>query len=281
MPSVLPLSAAIAARTERIEIGTGLLLAPLYPGLRLAEDSATVDLISGGRLILGLGLGWLDWEFEALGVPMSERVSRTELAIATCRQAWGPGLVDHAGVAVTPKPARHGGPPIWIGAEAEPAVRRAARLADGWMASEPSPEAFEGQLAWLRDELQGCGRDAEPFQIAGYWPVFVWDDPAEAWERVRPFFRYMEWKYEDAVDARGRLAELPSPPPATADDLEGLRRTMICGTPSQVAERLGELSAIAGPNFTFVGRHYFAGMDLGTMRRATRLFVEQVIPRLR
>src|SRR5712692_3144451 len=136
-PSLLPLPAAIAARTRSILIGTGLLLAPLYPPLRLAEDAAVVDLLSQGRLVLGLGLGWLDWEFDALGVPLGERARLTEEAIRICRQGWGEGLVEGPGVAVHPKPARPGGPPIWLGGHVEPAVRRAARLADGWMAGEP------------------------------------------------------------------------------------------------------------------------------------------------
>lgn len=277
MPSLLPVSAAIAARTERVDIGTGLVLAPLYPPLRLAEDSATVDLISNGRFVLGLGLGWLDWEFEALGASMSERVKRTVEVIETCRQAWGEGLVEGAGVAVTPKPPRAGGPPIFIGAHVEPAIRRAARLADGWMAGEPSLKEFAEQMGWLSDELARHGR--EDFEVSGYWPVFTWDDD-DAWERVRPYLHYMEWKYEDAEEARGRLGPLPLPPELDSETEQQLRDSIICGTPDEVAEHVRMLGEIAGPRFTFVGRMYYPGMEREVMRRATRLFAEEVMPQL-
>jgi len=277
-PSLLPLSAAIAARTVRVDIGTGLVLAPLYPPLRLAEDSATVDLISRNRFILGLGLGWLDWEFEALGVPMSERVARTEEAIVTCRQAWGEGLVEERGVAVTPKPARPTGLPIWLGATAEPAVRRAARMADGWMASEPWEDGFAEQTSWLRDELSKEGR--EDFEVSGYWPVFTWDGD-DAWERVRDYLHYMEWKYEDSEFSKGRLTPPPMPPALDEEAESSLRNTIICGTPEEVTARIRALGQIAGPRFTFVGRMYYPGMDRNVMKRATQLFAEEVMPALR
>src|SRR3954467_1468635 len=131
MPSLLAVAAAVAARTERIEIGTGLLLAPLHDPGRLAEDAATVDLLSQGRLLLGLGMGWRAEEFEGFGIPMSERRTRLIDAVTILRQSWGDGLVTgskrrrYPGVSVRPKPFRPGGPPIWIVAVAEPAGGRA------------------------------------------------------------------------------------------------------------------------------------------------------------
>lgn len=280
MPSVLPVSAAIAARTQRVEIGTGLALAPLYDPIRLAEDAATIDAISGGRFLLGLGLGWLDWEFEALGTSLADRASAMEHAIRTAREAWGDGVLSDRGVAVTPKPARAGGPPIWIGAHAEPAVRRAARIADGFLAGEPTVEELERALGWVRDELERTGRDASTFDLGGYWPVFTWDDD-DAWEILRPSLHYMEWKYDDAAEAKGRLGDLPMPPPLDAEAEEALRSVAVVGTPDQVAERIRAFEEVAGDGFTFVGRCYFPGMDRDVMRRATRLFAEEVIPRLR
>jgi alkanesulfonate monooxygenase SsuD/methylene tetrahydromethanopterin reductase-like flavin-dependent oxidoreductase (luciferase family) len=280
MPSLLPLSAGIAARTSTIRIGTGLLLAPIYPPLRLAEDVATVDLISGGRFVLGLGLGWLRWEFEAFGVPYEERASRLERAISTCRQAWGDGVVGDAGVAVHPKPAHAGGPPIWLGAHVEKAVRRASRLADGFMASEPSADEFRMQVGWLRDEAERAGRSPDELTIAGYWPTFVWED-GDAWEVVKSYQHYSEWKYEDSMESKGRLGPLPSPPPLDAETEATIRAPMICGTPDEVTERIRELADIAAPRFHFVARLYYAGMPLDTMRESTRLFAERVAPALR
>ena len=279
-PSLLTLSAAIAARTQTIRVGTGLVLAPLYHPLRLAEDAAVVDLISGGRLVLGLGLGWLPWEFEALGIPFDERASLIERAIRTCQQAWGSGLVEGPGVSVEPKPARAGGPPIWVGAHHERAVRRAARMADGWMAGEPDLEEFRRQIAWFRDEGARAGRDPDALTVAGYWPVFVWEDD-RAWDLVRPFQHYSEWKYEDSLDAQGRLGPLPLPPPLDAKAEAELRRGTICGTPAEVTERILALVNIAGGRFCFVARLYYPGMDRDTMDHSTRLFAEEVAPALR
>jgi len=277
-PSLLPLSAAIGARTSAIEIGTGLLLAPMHHPIRLAEDAAVVDLISGGRFVLGVGHGWLPWELEAFGASMRDRARRTETAIDVCRRAWAGEPVD--GVRVTPAPARPGGPPIWIGAIREPAVRRAARIADGWMANRPDPETLRTAVGWLRDELQRTGRPDGAVEVAGHWPVFVDDDPERAWETVRPHVRYVEWKY-DVDDQRHRGGPPPGPPPLEPDEERQVRDLTLCGTADEIAGRIVELARIAGPRFHFVARLYYPGMDLDTMREAARRFAEVVIPRIR
>ena len=164
LPSLLPLSAAIAARTPPgARSAPALLLAPLHDPLRLAEDAAVTDLISGGRLTLGVGLGWREEEFAGLGVPLAQRVPRLVASLDTMRRAWRGELVaggqDRPAVPVRPRPAQPGGPPLWIGAMSEPAIRRAGRIADGFMATEVTPEMLASQVAWARESFRAHGRD--------------------------------------------------------------------------------------------------------------------------
>lgn len=107
-----------------MQLGSGLLLAPLHDPIRVAEDAAVVDLISHGRLVVGLGLGWRDEEFEAFGVPQGERVARLRDTVGTLRAAWSGGPTRRRAGAngyayVTPRPFEPGGPPIWIGGLSE------------------------------------------------------------------------------------------------------------------------------------------------------------------
>jgi len=286
LPSLLPFCAAIAARTTRIRIGTGLVLAPLYEPLRLAEDAAVVDLVSGGRLILGLGQGWRAEEFEALRIPLAERGRRLEDTVVVLRQAWGEGpvtgggLLAYPGVAVTPKPARVGGPPIWIGALAETAVRRAGRIADGFLATEVTPGSFAREVSWVREELERAGRDPQRFTFSLYLPTFAWDGP-DGWERVREHHHYVTWKYEDMEHARGRHGP-PQAPPRLTPALEAeLREGIVLGRPDEVADRIDRFRRAAGGDLHYIARLYWPGLDPGLQREALALFAEEVIPELR
>jgi alkanesulfonate monooxygenase SsuD/methylene tetrahydromethanopterin reductase-like flavin-dependent oxidoreductase (luciferase family) len=278
MPSLLPVCAAIAARTTTVRIGTALLLAPLIDPLRLAEDAATVDLLAAGRLVLGLGLGWREEEFTALGIDPSERVPRLERAFEVLRVAWGDGLVD--GVSVTPKPAQPGGPPLWIGALAERAVRRAGRIADGFMATEVTPESFAEQVRWTREELERAGRDPDDFVYSLHLPTFAW--PGEdAWERVREHHWYITWKYEDMEEARGRTPPSAPLPPLPASREAELKQSIVLGTPEAVAEQIDAFRQAAGGDLHYIARLYWPGMDAALQREAMAVFAEDVLPRVR
>ncbi len=277
MPSLLPMCAAIAARTSRVEIGTGLLLIPLHDPLRIAEDVAAVDLISRGRLILGLGLGWRAEEFEGFDVPPGERAGRLEDAVSVLRGAWAGEPVSGEGseVIVTPRPRRAGGPPIWIGASAERAVRRAGRIADGFIASGDMPEAFGEQVRWAMDE-----RGGRPFAVGLHMSTFAWNGP-DAWELIRPHLRYVSWKYDDMEDARLRSGPSIAPPPMTAEEEGALRDEIVLGTPPEVAERIRGYEDTAGTELHFMADLYWPGMEPSLQRETMRIFAEEVAPLLR
>jgi probable F420-dependent oxidoreductase len=131
--------AAIASRTQHILLGTGVLLLPLYHPMMVAEEGAMVDMISGGRLILGVGAGYAPEEFAAFGNSLKERGGRMEEGTVLLRRLWTEEKVTHHGkfyrvdnATVAPRPVQRPRPPIWFGAWAEPAIRRAARLGDAW-----------------------------------------------------------------------------------------------------------------------------------------------------
>lgn len=284
LPSVLPLGAAIAARTERVTIGTALLLAPLHEPLRIAEDAAVVDLISDGRTILGIGLGWRAEEFEGLGIPLAGRAKRLEDTIAVLRQAWSGALVtggdpSRKSVPVRPLPARPHGPPIWVGAMSEPAIRRAGRLADGFMATEVTPSTLGDQAALARESRAAAGREDE-LAISVHLPTFAWNGD-DAWERVRDYQRYVAWKYDDMDQARGRTGA-PSPPPPLTPDLESaLREQIVLGRPAEVAERIAQFQDAINGDLHYIARLYWPGMEASLQREAMAIFAEEVIPRLR
>lgn len=286
LPALLPMCAAIAARTKSLRVGTGVVLAPFYDPIRLAEDAAVVDLIASGRLVLGLGIGWRQEELEVFGIPSGERGRRLEDAVAILRQAWSHGAVvgtpgrAYPAVAVTPKPAGDSGPPIWIGAMTERAVRRAGRIADGFMATEVTPSSFAEQVAWALEERERAGLDADGFALALHVPVFAWRG-ADAWERICDSHHYVTWKYLDMEEARSRTGA-PALPPALGGAGEAeLRSQILVGAPQEVAEGLDAFRRAAGDRIHLIARLYWPGLDPPVQREAMEVYAEDVMPLLR
>jgi probable F420-dependent oxidoreductase len=176
----LPTLAAIAARTERLKLGTNVLVLPHRNPVVLARELATVDVLSGGRLLPAGGLGIdLPGELEATGVDRSERGRRTEESLAVIKALWGAAPVTHRGsfwsltdVTLSPAPVRRK-LEFWLGGRAPAALRRIGRVADGWLASFVSPGELGAGIAIIRDAAADAGRSID----ADHYGTLVFSAP--------------------------------------------------------------------------------------------------------
>jgi probable F420-dependent oxidoreductase len=162
----------VAALTRRIRLGTGLMLVPLHNPLILAKRLATLDQLSGGRLIAGFGIGWLAEEYDALGVPFRERGVRADEYLRILQTLWAPGAASFQGrfhsftdVHSNPKPVVPAGVPIVIGGHSRAAMRRTARYGQGLFLLRQTPERAAELLGILADEAKEAGRDIGDFEI--------------------------------------------------------------------------------------------------------------------
>jgi probable F420-dependent oxidoreductase len=176
-PEAMVALARLSAVTERVRIGTSALVLPLYPPAVVAKQVADLDRATGGRVILGVGVGGeYPQEFRACRVPLGERGPRCDEAIGLLRRLWTGDEVTHGGpryamadVRVHPPPAQPGGPPVVVAGRKAPAMRRAATLGDGWMPYLFSPRRYAESVATIRAAAARAGRD-----LAGFgWYVFV------------------------------------------------------------------------------------------------------------
>ncbi len=159
----------LAGVTERIALGTSVVILPYRSPIPVAKLLASVDVLSGGRLIVGAAIGWLEGEFDALGVPFKERVSRSEEALELFRTLWTqeqPQIETRRhrldGVRFSPMPLQKPRPPLYVGGNSEGALRRVARLGDGWHATATTREAFRQGVDTLRRFWKDAGREGEP-----------------------------------------------------------------------------------------------------------------------
>jgi probable F420-dependent oxidoreductase len=284
MASLLPMSAAMAARTEHIEIGTGVVLAPLHHPLRLAEDAATVQLISGGRFTLGLGLGWMPIEFDALGASLRTRGRAMDEILEILPRAWSGEPFHHTGRVyefpeIGVRPAPDTPIPIVIGGGADAAVRRAARHAQGFF-SNASPARLAEQVRWASDEMEKIGRDPATFRWIYYIVMVPGADPVAAWEAGGRHVAAMRWKYSDMEASATRRGPLPQVPELTSKADEKLRRATLLGSGEDIAAQVAEIRSNVGVELDLVARSYFPTMSYAQQRELMEHLANDVAPLL-
>ena len=194
-PEAMVALAWLAARTERVRVGTAILLLPLYPPAIVAKQVADLDRATGGRVTLGVGVGGeYPGEFRACEVPVHERGPRTDEAIPLLRRLWSGEPVTHHGrfhsiddVRIHPPPAQTGGVPIVVAGRQPAAMRRAARLGDGWMPYLYSPRRYATSVETIRETAAQEGRDLDAFEWFAFVFVNVDDDGDRAREEAARF----------------------------------------------------------------------------------------------
>jgi probable F420-dependent oxidoreductase len=233
----LTLLATYAATTSRVRLGTAVYLLALRPAAIAAKITSTLDVLSGGRLIFGVGVGGENpKEFELCGVPHGERGARVSEAIDAIRALWRDTPASFKGrftrfdgVSIDPKPVQRPGPPIWIGGRSDAALARAGRQGDGWVSYVVQPERYAQSLDKIRSAAQQAGRKLDHFAAAHLAFVTVGRDYETA---KAAWVKFLTKRY--------------------AQDFEPLAKKYgIIGTPEQCAEQIDKFRA-AGCNYVIV-----------------------------
>ncbi|QYG94018.1 LLM class flavin-dependent oxidoreductase [Iamia sp. SCSIO 61187] len=224
LPSALTMAAAVAARTERVQIWVSAVAAPLHDPLHLAEEATVVDLISGGRFTVVLANGYVPDEFALFDVPLGERAARTTEAVEVLRASRTGEPFPFRGRTVRLTPAPEGppgraGPTVLLGGSGPAAARRAARIADGFQPS--TPEAWE---VYRAERLARGKADPGDYLAQPTGFLHVADDPDAAWEVIRPHARHEAESYGRWAAAAG-MDGATGYQPLADDDVDGLRES--------------------------------------------------------
>jgi len=217
----------LAAVTKTIRLSSGILIAPQRQTGLIAKQAAEVDVLSGGRLRLGIGVGWNPVEYEALGTEWKTRGARQAEQIEVLRRLWSGEPVDYkgrfhdlVGVNIVPAPVQQS-IPIWVGGSSDAAVKRAARLGDGWMPIMAPDAEAEEKLALLRRELRVHGRENAAFGLEGWLRMNepdpeLWAAAAQGWQRLGadyvmlyPMFRMAS--IDEQIETLRRFKEVAVP----------------------------------------------------------------------
>lgn len=267
----LSVAAYLAARTERVRIGFGVLLAPLLPAVALAEELTTLDQLCGGRLIVGFGAGYREKEYDAMGIPYAERFRRLDDTVTIMRALWSGEAVDYEGSCGTLRgarlhlrPAQDGGPPLWLGAFTERGIRRVAEHDACWLAAgESDDETIGARLDLLRAELSARGLTldrAYPLMREACAAADRETALRHGREHLLPQFKaYRSWRKAQAIDP---------------DEL--LTIHALLGTPDDILERMRPWAELGITDV--IMRVDWHGMDQRAVRESIRLIGREVVP---
>lgn len=281
MLQLVPMLARMAAEAPGMRLNAGVLLLPLLSPLHVAEEFATLDVITGGNIILGVGLGYRDVEFKAFGVPRAQRARRFEANLTAIKRLWTEDKVtmktpyfelDEA--SCLPKPLQRPHPPIWVGANADAAVERAARMGDCWYIG-PAIEisALERQMELYRRALDGAGKPF-PAELPMRREVFVARTREEAIRLCAP---YLGAKYA-AYHAWGQ--EMPDGDRGIGQEFHKLiEDRFLIGSPDEVAEQIIAINRRLGVNHLVMSTEW-AGMPEALAAETMAMIATELFPRV-
>jgi alkanesulfonate monooxygenase SsuD/methylene tetrahydromethanopterin reductase-like flavin-dependent oxidoreductase (luciferase family) len=279
LPPMMLLTKVHDAAPEMM-FGTAVLSSPLHRPAVLAEQAAFLDAATGGRFVLGLAAGWNPFEFETMGEPLKGRGRRLEEAVAVMRRLWAsPEPADFDGptypyrnLSLGLRPARAGGPPIWLGGSSRVALDRAARIGDSWIISSHTPsEAALGQVGIYHERLTAAGR-RRPAVRPGLRNVFVARTHEEAIARCRP---YLTASYS-MFNKWGLFTDVLKEPTQEVDFERASERALI-GSVEEVAEELTRF-ILPGDLTLLLARSQWLGIPHKYIDESMVLLATEVLP---
>jgi probable F420-dependent oxidoreductase len=283
-PSPLIALAGIATCTERITFGTNILVLPFYHPVRVAEDAAMLDIMSGGRFVLGAAIGYKPDEFELYGVPLQMRGARFAEAIDLIKALWTQEEVDFegkyyrvAGLKIEPRPASRPHPPVWIGGWGELSLARAATLADAWI---PGPTANLSKLLEAQRTYHACLRDSGSDPASKPVPLTREVVIAETDEKAREMAeRHLLINYRDEYGGgRWKHPLIGAEDSAPVDQFDAISRDrFLVGSPESVARQLETFRGAFGVDH-LICRLYFPGMPHAFIMNELKLLAREIMP---
>ncbi|NKC16662.1 MAG: LLM class flavin-dependent oxidoreductase [Gammaproteobacteria bacterium] len=279
----IPFLARIAAEAPHCRLNAGIVLLPMHKPLDIAEQIATLDVLSNGRVIFGCGLGYREVEFKAFGTTGKDRAARLEENLTAVKRLWTGERVTLRGshfelddIALSTLPVQRPHPCIWMGANANPGIRRAARMADCWYIPPHNPlDVVMRQLDVYRRALDEAGKPF-PAELPMRREVFVAASRAQALRLCGPSLAH---KYE-TYHQWGQSEDLPEGDTLSRPLDELVDDRFLIGSPAQVAEALIAFCRATGVNHVVLSIHW-PGMEMNVANDAIELFATEVMPAVR